>query len=171
MTADQLLETTLATTYMNADLNRRLRLLREFLEQKFFTPGDKKELDDFLAAEKVPQEEHDLIRGWGDEFFRSFTKENAYDLLEAMKVNIKNLPVLNLYVPIVPDAEGTKKIGSWVRENIDKKSLIELHVDITALGGCAFAWNGVYYDYTLKHYMHKKTDAIRKILDGYDVKK
>ena len=167
MTSDQLLDAMLATTYAKADLLRRLRLIREYLEQRFFTPGEKKDLSQFLAAQNVPADEQTLIRGWGDGFFQSFTKDNAYDYLGQMTTRVKDLPTVNMYVPIPFDSAQSTKVGQWVRANVDREALVEFHVETSAFGGCAFAWNGVYYDYSLKHYMHKKIDAIRKVLDGY----
>jgi hypothetical protein len=167
----QLLDTILISTYAKADVLKRLRIVREYLEQRFFTPGGKKDLLGFLSDQNIPADEQAVITGWGDEFFKSFTKENAYDSLERMMNRVKDLPSVNMYVPVDLDSGQTVKIGLWVRANVDKKALVEFHVDSSAFGGCAFAWNGAYYDYTLTHYMHKKTDAIRKVLDGYATNK
>lgn len=167
MTEEQLLESILKTTYVKADVMRRIRIVREFLEQKFFTPGDKKELKDFLVAQQIPQQEQDVVESWGKDFFTSFTKENAYDYLEYLNAKVKDLPTINLYVPVDLDAKGAIVIGTWVRTHIDKMALIELHMEKSAFGGCAFAWNGVYYDYSLRHYMRKKMDAIRNLLTAY----
>jgi len=163
----QLLDTILASTYVKADVLRRLRIVREYLEQRFFTPGGKKDLPGFLTDQQISTDEQAVITGWGDEFFKSFNKENAYDYLERMMTRVKDLPSVNIYVPIELDSGQTVKIGLWVRANVDKEALVEFHVETSVFGGCAFAWNGVYYDYSLHHYMHKKMDGIRKILDGY----
>jgi hypothetical protein len=171
MDETQLLDTILASTYVKADVLRRLRIIREYLEQRFFTPGEKKDLPEFLATQNVTTNEKDLIIGWGVAFFTSFNKENAYDYLEHMNTRVKDLPTVNMYVPIGLDSGQTVKIGLWVRANVDKEALVEIHVESTAFGGCAFAWNGVYYDYSLHHYMHKKMDGIRKVLDGFAVEK
>lgn len=170
MDETQLLDTILVSTYVKADVLRRLRIVREYLEQRFFTPGEKKDLPGFLTSESIPIEEQTLITGWGSEFFKSFNKENAYDYLQHMTDRVKDLPTVNMYVPIELDRGQTVKIGQWVRVNVDKNALVEFHVDTSVFGGCAFAWNGVYYDYSLRHYMHKKMDAIRKVLDGYATK-
>jgi F0F1-type ATP synthase delta subunit len=167
MTEEQLLETILKTSYVKADVMRRIRIVREYLEQKFFTPGDKKELKEFLVASQVPVQEQEVIDAWGKDFFTSFTKENAYDYLEQMTAKVKDLPTINLYVPIPVEAKEAIVIGTWVRANIDKMALVELHTESSTFGGCAFAWNGVYYDYSLRHYMRKKMDSIRNIITAY----
>ena len=166
----QLLDTILASSYVKADVLRRLRTVREYLEQQFFTPGEKKNLPAFFESQHIPAEEQAVMKGWGEGFFASFSKENAYDYLESMTKRVKDLPTVNIYVPVELDGEQTTKVGQWIRANIDKNILLDFHVDASSFGGCAFAWNGTYYDYTLTHYMHKKTDAIRKVLDGYAMK-
>lgn len=170
MTSDQLLDTMLTSTYAKADVLRRLRVIREYLEQRFFTPGGKKPLREFIAGQSLEEGEKKLILDWGDDFFASFTKENAYDYLEEITEKVKKLPTVNMYVPIDLVPDQTDRVGKWVRANIDRNALIEFHVDVSVFGGCAFAWNGVYYDYSLTHYMHTKTDAIRKVLDGFSGK-
>jgi hypothetical protein len=167
MNDTELLDIILASSYVKADVLRRLRIIREFLEQRFYTPGEKKDLSDFFTGQKVTSDDQAAINGWGPEFFKSFNKENAYDYLQHMTDRVKDLPTVNMYVPIELDSGQTMKIGQWVRGNVDKEALVEIHVEQSAFGGCSFAWNGVYYDYSLRHYMHKKSDAIRKVLDGY----
>ncbi len=171
MTEDQLVTTMLASSFMKADLLRRIRLVREFSEQRFFTPSGKKELPEFYTFANVSEEDQKVLNGWGKDFFSSFTKENAYDLLEKIAAKTKDLPAINLYVPINPDANEAGKLGAWFRANVDKFILIEVHVDSSTFGGCAFAWNGVYYDYSLRHYMHRKMDGIRKVLDEFTKEK
>jgi len=152
MTSDQILDKILETAYVKADLLRRIRVIREHLEQKFFAQDKTKKV------EISPEDE--TLAG-------EFTKDNTYAYLNAINERVKTLPMVNIYVPIDVDAAQSTTVGQWVRANVDREALIEFHVELGAFGGCAFAWNGVYYDYSLKHYMHKKMDAIRKVLDGY----
>jgi F0F1-type ATP synthase delta subunit len=161
------LSTVLASTYVKADVLRRIHLMREYLEQRFFTPGEKHDLPEYLDIAKIVPEDKNALNTWGNTFFNQFTKENAYSILDLMAQEVKNLPVINLYIPVGLPPEELSKLGIWVRQNINASVLIELHVDSSTFGGCAFAWNGVYYDYTLRHYMRKKTDSIRKILTDY----
>jgi hypothetical protein len=167
MTSNAQLATIIASSYVKADVVRRIRIVREYLEQLFFTPGEKHELEEFLERGNISPEDRQIIHSWGGNYFSQFTKENAYELLAAMTAEVKNLPTINMYVPVGLPFEESTKLGTWVRENVDKSVLIELHVDASTFGGCAFAWNGVYYDYTLRHYMRKKMDTIRKILTDY----
>ena len=167
MTEDQLLKTIIDSSYLKADVLRRTRIVREYLEQQFYTPGDKKNLKDFLADSKASEADVEVIEKWGQEFFKSFTKENAYDVLEKVNAMVKDLPTMNLYVPVELASDETPKLGKWVRDNVSKDVLIELHVDSSTIGGCALAWDGVYSDYSLGHYLHKHVDGVRKVLAEY----
>jgi F0F1-type ATP synthase delta subunit len=170
MTDDQLLHRVLESSFVKADVFRRTRIVREYLEQRFYSPGEKKDLKDFLTHTNVSEDDTHVMHEWGDTFFNSFTKENAYELLEKVNGHVKDLPTINLYVPVSLEPAEIAKLGGWFRQNVDKKILIELHVESSTLGGCALAWNGVYVDYSLKHYLHKRMDAVRKVLTDYTAK-
>jgi hypothetical protein len=157
----------LSSSFVKADIMRRLRIIREFLEQLFYSPGEKHTLEKYLSVSQVSSDDQAAIVSWGKDYFSQFTKENAYDLLNAMTEEIKNLPTINLYIPVRPPSEEIMKLGTWMRTNVNPRVLIELHVDPATFGGCSFAWNGVYYDYTLRHYLRKKTEAIRQLLTDY----
>jgi len=157
----------LKTTFVKADLMRRIRIVREYLEQKFFTPGEKKNLDVFLESQGEPKDEQSLITTWGDDFFSSFSATNAYDYLEYMTSRVKDIPVVNLYVPVELDFAQTMKIGQWFRENVDTWLLIEFHQEPATFGGCAYAWNGTYHDYSFHHAIHTHIKEIRSVLDTF----
>lgn len=167
MTDEQLLKTIIDSSFVKADVLRRTRIVREYLEQRFYTPGEKKVLKEFLSGGSISPDDAKVVGGWGESFFGSFTKENAYDLLEKVNGHVKDLPTVNLYVPVELGPDEISKVGKWFRENVDKNILIELHVEHATLGGCAFAWNGVYTDYSLRHYLHKRIDKVRKVLTEY----
>ena len=167
MTDDQILETILTSSFVKADVMRRIRIIREYLEQRFFTPEGTKDLPEFFKATKIAEEDQGAINAWGKDFFTSFTKENAYDLIEHVLTKVKDLPTVNLYVPMEVSPEEAPKLGAWFRRNVGSTILIEVHVEPTTFGGCAFAWNGVYYDFSLRHYMHNKMTEIRKVLTDY----
>lgn len=167
MTDDQLLGTILTSSFVKTDVMRRIRIVREYLEQRYYTPGGTKELPEFFTVAKIPEDDQKAITAWGKDFFSSFTKENAYDLLEHVLLKVKDLPTVNLYVPVEVSTDEAPKLGAWFRKNVNPTVLIELHVEQSTFGGCAFAWNGVYYDFSLRHYMHNKMTEIRKVLTDY----
>ena len=160
----------LKTGFIKADLLRRIRIIREFTEQRFFaSDGEKgkKDLEEFLSKDEFSDDDRKIIKGYGQEFFRSYTKENAYDFLEEIEKGVKKLETINVYVPMELDAASVEKLGMWVRDSIGQNILIELHIDVTAVGGCAFARGGAYHDFSLHHAFTTHGKEIKGILDNY----
>ncbi|OGG30044.1 hypothetical protein A3A63_01845 [Candidatus Gottesmanbacteria bacterium RIFCSPLOWO2_01_FULL_46_9] len=170
MNDQELFQAIIDTSFVKTDVMRRTRIIREFLEQKFYTPGEKRGLTAFLEHTNTSDDDMKIMEHWGEPFFNSFTKENAYDLLENVKGRMNDLPTINLYVPLTLGPTDIPRLGAWCRKNIDKNILIELHVEPSTFGGCAFAWNGIYMDYSLRHYLRKRLDAVRNILSDYEKK-
>ena len=194
MTTEDMLVTILKTSFVKADMLRRIRLVREYVEQRFFASSEavamerslsaqlgqappirapashgeaaKKELEEFLSTSDISDDDKKIIQGYGAEFFRTFTKDNAYDLLSSIDEGLKKLETINFYVPVELDAAATEKLGSWVRENVEKSILIELHTDTSVFGGCSFARKGEYHDYSLHHAFTAHNTEIQGILDG-----
>lgn len=167
LTKEKLLETILATSYSKVDLHRRIRLWREYLEQAYFGKGKKQIIKSFLERESVTAQDRKAIESWGEEFAKSFTKETAYELTDILTESIKNLPLVNLYVPYEPTEKDVDRFGEWFRENIDKYILLDIHVDASTFGGCAFAVDGVYKDYSLRSRLAECTPQIHDILGKY----
>ncbi|OGG11424.1 hypothetical protein A2Z00_05570 [Candidatus Gottesmanbacteria bacterium RBG_13_45_10] len=167
MDENSLLIIILASSFSKADLHRRLRLLREYLEQRFYAPEKSLTLQDFLNEKNVDKDDQQIMLSWGESFYNGFTKETAYDVLDHMAARAKELPTMNLYVPFTPDGKEMMKLGIWVRDNVDKNVLVDIHVDPSTFGGCSFAWNGIYHDYSLRHMMGLKMNEIRKVLSDY----
>ena len=171
MTEGEILETILKTGFVKSDVHRRIRLLRQYLEHSFFGSGDKQPLAQFLTNMSVPEVDAEIMKSWGDAFYSTFTKENAYDLVDSVGEKVKDLPVVNVYVPIELDKEQIERYGTWFRQNVDEHILVEFHLEHNTIGGCAFAWQGVYQDFSLRHYLHGRDEEIQKIIDGYTEKK
>lgn len=169
MTADQLFTTILHTAYTRADLQRRIRLLREFLEKSFYSP-EATDLTKFLLSKRATTDDIDAFLAWGDSFLDAFNKDNTYKLLNTMSEMIKSIPVISVYIPYEPVPAEVVKLGTWFRRSVGDNILLDIHTDPTLLGGCAFAWKGVYRDYSLRYYMHKRKEEISKIITDYVAK-
>jgi F0F1-type ATP synthase delta subunit len=167
MTEGEILETILKTGFVKSDVHRRIRILRQYLEHTFFGSGEKQELAEFLTGMSVPETDAEIMKSWGDAFYSTFTKENAYDLVDSVGEKVKDLPVVNMYVPIELESDQIVRLGTWFRQNVDGHILVEFHLEHNTIGGCAFAWQGVYQDFSLRHYLHGRNEDIQKIIDGY----
>jgi hypothetical protein len=167
MSADKLFETIIATTYTKAEIYRRIRLLREYLEEKFY--GKEKAVDfaAFLNKKGISKSDYEVMMSWPEDMLTSFEKSNAYDLIDGLVATIKARPVVTLYIPFDPPPAETAKLGSWFRKTVHVHVIIDLHVDLTTFGGCAFAYEGIYHDYSLGYYMQKHRDEIRGLITNY----
>jgi len=167
MTKEKLLETILTTSFTKVDAHRRIRLWREFLEQKYFGKGKKAALLEYLKKQEVSVSDIEAIDSWGEGFYDTFTKDDAYELTDILTESLKSLALISIYVPYEATDDDHKKFGMWVRANIDKYALIEIHVDSQVFGGCAVSVDGRYYDFSLRHRLETHTQDIHGILEKY----
>ena len=167
MTKEKLLETILATSFTKVDAHRRIRIWREFLEQKFFGKGKKLALLEYLKKQECSLADIEAIDAWGNDYYDAFTKDNAYELTDMLTESLKSLNLISIYIPYEATDEDHKKFGLWVRANIDKYALIEIHVDSQVFGGCAISVDGRYYDFSLRHRLEGHTQDIHGILEKY----
>ena len=167
MTKEKLLETILTTSFTKVDAHRRIRLWREFLEQKYFGKGKKIALLEYLKKQSASVGDIEAIDAWGDGFYESFEKDTAYELTDILTDSLKSLALISIYIPFEATDSDHKRFGEWVRSNIDKYALIEIHVDILVFGGCAVSVNGKYYDFSLRHRLEEHTEDIHGILEKY----
>lgn len=167
MSKEKLLETILVGTFTKVDAHRRIRLWREFLEQKYFGKGKKAVLLEFLKTKGAEVGDIEAIDTWGEGFYNSFDKDNAYELTDVLTESLKSLALISLYIPFESSEKDNKRFGEWVRGNIDKYALIEIHVDAQVFGGCAVSVDGRYYDFSLRHRLEGHTQDIHGILEKY----
>lgn len=167
MTKEKLLETIVATTYTKVDAYRRIRVWREFLEQKYFGKGKKTVLLEYLKKKDVSVGDIEAIDSWGSAFYDSFDKDSAYELTDILTESLKSLALISIYIPFEATDADHKRFGEWVRANIDKYALIEIHVDTQVFGGCAVSVDGRYYDFSLRHRLEQHTAEIHGILSKY----
>lgn len=170
MKTDELMHKILQNAYTKVDIQRRVRLLREYLERGFYTPDHRPDVTKFLLEKRATTDDIEAFISWGKDFFNHFTRNNTYDLLNAIIDSIRILPVVSVYIPYEPVPAEVVKLGGWFRRNVNDTVLIDLHTDPALLGGCAFAWKGMYRDYSLRYYMQKRRDEIEKIITEYVAK-
>lgn len=157
------------TAYTVPELRSRLRLLRDYIDFRLFSGRSESETDvpTFLATHELSEGDVDAFSLWTEEFFAPFTRDEANNLLNQINERARGVPVVDLYIPFVPLRPDVVKWGEFLRANVDAFVFFELHTDPTLLGGCAFAWNGVYHNFSLRYYMLKKRIEIREILNKY----
>lgn len=168
---NQLLDIVLTNTYAIADLKNRLTILREFLEDYFFTPHEHPNLifllNEFFVRKDESRDEFNALNAWGYGFYSQFTKENLYQTLDSIEKSADELPTVTLFLPFAPTLYETPRLGKWLRSNVDPRSLMEVKTDISLIGGCAVSYKGIYRDYSLKYYLLRSKAAILKVIGDY----
>ena len=171
MNNHELLHTILNKAYTKSDALRRLHLLREYLEQSLFSTDSNLTLNDFLDQQNSSDEDYYIMTSWKKSLYNSITQENLYKIINAISEEIKSYPTIIIYLPHKPENKDIKKIGSWFHKNISENILIDIKTDEEKIGGCAFVRNGIYFDYSLHHYIQKNRESILNLINEYATKK
>lgn len=157
--------------YTIQDIYLATSLLKEFFDSYFFTSKKKESCKPALKKflKKHGEFEH-INRGLlslGDDFYETFNPDTSASIFDLLAKKIEECKQIILYVPILLPFDETKKIGEWIHANIEKSILIDLKVDRFAAGGCAFVWNGVHYDFSLRYFLKKKEKEIIQMIRSY----
>ena len=167
----EILETILSNTFTKDDLKHRVYLLKEFLEERLFSTKKNTnliyQLNEFFNQRKEKRDEFNALVAWGYGFFENFTAENLYARLEDLESKLSKLPTVTIYLPIFLPIYEVPKLGDWVRKNVQTGTIIDLKADPDLIGGCALVWKGTYKDYSLRYYLDKSKESIKKVVGGY----
>lgn len=167
---DVLLQKILARTFTKADFYRDIDALQEALEHSFFSGdgrADVSEVVAYLSAKQDPSASH--IEEWGATVLNEFHRDNLYERINDLKMKVEQLPALVLYVPTALEPHEIESLAGWFREVVDQNGILEMVVDSDALGGCMFVWKGVFYDFSLNHFLKEKQNDIRALINSYNV--
>jgi|AntRauTorckE6833_2_1112554.scaffolds.fasta_scaffold22747_3 hypothetical protein len=170
-----LLQRILLHTYRKSDFYRALDAVQEYLEHAFYNTDD---TDDTHHTERLVRHAEsqgdvlvaERLKEWGEPVLSVFTRENLYKKLKDLKEEFEGLPEIVLYAPVLFGKEETETIGAWCRENLDRNIVLSMHVEPSVVGGCAFVWNGTYYDFSLDYFWEKKKGEIAHVIRSYDVR-
>ena len=158
----------LETTYTKDNLHRKTMLLEEFFGNHFFkehAEGSVKEhFKEFLLNEQVGEYIRSSLLALPDEFYISFSADNFRDVLQGVREEEGNRSHLTIYVPTVLPPMEIEKLGKWTREHIAPGLFLDIEIDSNVVGGCAFVWNGVHHDYSLRYYIDKHKKEVRSLL-------
>ncbi|OGG53760.1 hypothetical protein A2851_02650 [Candidatus Kaiserbacteria bacterium RIFCSPHIGHO2_01_FULL_53_29] len=170
---DEVLTRMLENTYTKADFYRRTDLMQEFLEHVLFNGekhSDSRALR-FRDWEKGRDDEATFgaVVAWGDTVLDSFTPENLHVRIKEQKQELETLPEIVLYVPVALSPLHVASLGAWCRMHVRKNTLLRLMVEPAVAGGCAFAFDNVYHDFSLRYFMQKNHPALIELVRTYGV--
>ena len=160
----------LDTTFTKDNLHRKVVLLEEFFQNYFFkeeVQGSLKDrLKDFLIEEGVGEYIRSSLLSLSEGFYLQFAADNFRKVLDAIKEEESNRAHITIYVATILPPIEVQKLGKWARENIAPGIFLDLQIDGSVVGGCAFVWNGVHHDYSLGYYINKHRTEVRSLLKG-----
>lgn len=170
---DSLLSAILSNTYTRSDFYHRFGIVREFGEHFLYQPRDEGEesvleaLERFLTEKEENQRHIQALRAWGEEVWNHLVSGDLRRTLEDVYHAFTSLPVMVLYVPAPLSEQQTEDIGVWVREQSGEQLVLDLRVSPRAAGGCAFSFNGTFYDYSfasqLSRYHNEIVSLVRTV--------
>lgn len=167
MNENQILSTILPTTFTKAAFYRRLRLLREFLEHKYFEGEPESKIEDFLREGNASRTDVHTLSFVRNKLYRTFTRENIYKILNNLLDAIKELPVVTVYLSNEPTEGETVNLGKWFRKHLDPHLIMDIRLDPTLHTGCAFVWKGIYHNFSLRFYLNKEKKRVLEIVEEY----
>ena len=166
-------EAVLKNTSSEADLYRRLDMLKRFFENLFFQEGthdgDRADLLRTYSRESDAETRYHAgaIAAWGDDILNGITAANLYDRLSELGEVVHDVPKLTLYVPVHFGPAHIERIGSWCRTHVHPNVLLDMRVDSSAVGGCKFAYNNAFADMSLSHYLESTRPQLTRIIQTY----
>lgn len=166
MTLNELTQIIINSSLSRSDIHRRLRLIREYLEKKYFS-GTEISLDSCIQQQGGSARDIEVMQTWGEEFWSSFPKDKAYKMLSEMENKIKTYPSVSLYVPKELDSSEQESMGNWVRKTFETPPLLDIRIDPTLIVGCAVASGGYYREYSLRYFLDQKREGIKQILEQF----
>ena len=152
--------------FTKESLQRRLRLLRAYLEHTHFT-GSKATLNEFLQKNNANEDDAKVLTLMREKLGSSLTPKTAQNILGTLTKQAQNLPTIHLYTPYILSLDVSLKIGTWFKKNVGPTILLDLHVDPTLSIGCVLVVGGVSYDYSLKSFLDSQRNQIRDILKAF----
>jgi len=110
-----------------------------------------------IAAEELTFEKKeklfDLIR-----YYRIDIRDHSHlqTFLQELKTVIQQVPIVALSLAFYPKQELIAAISTWFLAHIKKPFLLDITVNEALLGGTVVAFNGKYFDYSLKKILEDK---------------
>ena len=162
----QIQQIILTKTFTKADYLRRVTIIREYLESRFFKDfqGD---FSLYLEKKAVPIKDRKALTHLDGNFFNLITSDNLYLIINGLVESLKDLPTLTLYLAIIVEDDLVNKLGVWFRQNLHPELIMEVRYDPGLVSGCAYVWNNKYHDLSLHHLFNQKHEVINKIIDAY----
>lgn len=157
----KLLEQILENTFTKSDLERRLRLLKQYLVKSLFRQVQAgKVTPELLNINSDIASDLEWLKSLPDTFFGHFNRQNLHELLNEMEKLAQNLATIVINLPIEFTEKEIFDIGSKARNIFKNNWLIDIKIDPSLIAGCSLVWDGVIKDYSLRAKIESEKQAI-----------
>lgn len=138
-------------TYTISSLKKRVRILREFFERKFFGG----------SSNPLTTEDQNWVASLPQQLTVLLNKDNLYNLFDHLTKQIDEIKPLVVYVAFdLPNTEVTA-LAQKVRGILNSPlTFLEIKKDLMLICGAAFVYKGVYKDYSIKSRIEKDKERI-----------
>lgn len=159
MNIDFILDTILKKTFTLHDFKRRVRIIKFLLEKASFGRN---------FNETFSPEESEWYNSLPTDLFQNIDVNSLYPFFESLAAKMKLVTPLIIYLSFDPEAALVEQIGLWLRSNLnDKRTLMDIKIDPTLIGGCAIVTKGIYRDYSVKGRIDQQKLAVIESLGSF----
>lgn len=148
---NQLLKTVLKDIYFLSQVRARLKLLRLFLNQKFFNSQ--------FDETSLPEADLNWLKSLGEDTHKQFTHLNTEEILQKLEQDVQQIETVKLFVAAELPQSGILKIGRWLGQNYPG-FLFDIKIDPDLIGGAALSYKGIYKDYSLKARIEERKEEL-----------
>lgn len=156
MQSDQVLKKVVESTYSYREIQKRVRVLKNYLISKLFSSS--------ATLEEEVNSEMQWLSALGNDFYSQFNQQNIYQIFDEVEKRLLNISPITIYLAFEPQKEEIAKIGTWLRENTTTAQIYDFKIDYDLIGGCAIVMNGKYKDYSLRAKIKENTNEVNTII-------
>jgi hypothetical protein len=156
--------------YTTTSAMRQLSLLRQVLQQIVFVEGASGTVQERYqkALSTLSDDDRHQLEGYGTEFLSTCTMDTIAHTVAELRQWVDDCPTLILYVPVEFDNTHLVSIGEWCRHEIHDNLFLEIVIEPSVVGGCAFIYNNQYHDLSLRARLHEHPEIIPSIIATYE---
>lgn len=103
-----------------------------------------------------------------DKYWDGFTQRNVVSQIQALIKESETLPEMTLYLPVLLEDKQLSRLAEWARREVAPGLMFDVLIDPSVVGGCAFVYNDVHFDWSLRRYLRAKRGLVTSLLNSYD---
>lgn len=163
----------ISETYTDDAMHRRVAALQACLELVHFdAPQQIRVLPPSERWQRTVRTEVDaadrgVLERIPESLLAHFTPTTVVEQIKSLKDEVATLPLMTLYVPVVFTDAQLSRIATWCRTEVTPGLLFVLKVDPQVVGGCAFVYKDVHFDWSLRRHLRAQRGMVTSLLNAY----